>query len=84
MEQRIHTFMIIFCRSYPRERKSYPWILFLIKTQLEMKFLRCDLLSSSTNFTCNFVFFQIEYRILFTLPRCQCDTCARICEYEVV
>ena len=37
-----------FCRSYPRERKSHRWILFLIKIQLEMKFLRSDLLSSST------------------------------------
>ena len=40
--------MTIFCRSYPRERKSYPWILFLIKIQLEMIFLRSDLSSSST------------------------------------
>ena len=40
--------LIIFCRSYPRDRKSYPWILFLIKIQLEMNFLRSDLSSSST------------------------------------
>ena len=39
-----------FCRSYPRERKSYPWILFLIKIQLEMNdFLRSDLSSSSSS-----------------------------------
>ena len=37
-----------FGRSYPRERKSYPWILFWIKIQLEMNFLRSDLSSSST------------------------------------
>ena len=41
-------FDCFFCRSYPRDRKSYPWILFLIKIQLEMNFLRSDLLSSST------------------------------------
>ena len=40
--------MTILCRSYPWERKSYPWILFLIKIQLEMNFLRSDLSSSST------------------------------------
>ena len=39
-------FMIIFCRSYPRERKRYPWIYFFIKIRLEMKFLRADLSSS--------------------------------------
>ena len=42
-----HTFMILFYKSYPRERKSYPWILFLIEIQLEMKFLWSDLSSSS-------------------------------------
>ena len=41
-------FMTIFCRSYPRERKSHPWILFLIKVRLEMKVLWGDLSSPST------------------------------------
>ena len=41
----IHTFWIIFCKSYPQERKNYPWLSFFIKIQSEMKFLWSDLSS---------------------------------------